>query len=379
MHARHLLRTAAASLTLAVTMLAAGGAEAVGADGTPSGWEVSLSGDSPAGSLMSVSSVRDDLAWAVGRKEQHGVIMRWDGQKWSKDTAPGLPDVWQWSSVSAVSADDVWAYGTINRDQALVHYDGERWTSVPTAGPADDSWPEVPIEAVPGRLFKGGDALYTYADGAWQTFTLPRLVDIRDIDALSADDAYATGMQYPVDGGHPVTYHWDGTTWTLMDEPPVRTGTDTAKITADAPDSVYVAGWADGIHGGPPVPSVAHWDGTTWKDVTGSLADLYVHAIASDGRGGLWVTGNDQTEPASAEPVFWHYDGTAWARESGADAPDGDTRWPSYTFYDLAPVGSSGAFWAVGDYSTPMDKNGDQTVNGLIEKSRTLPLPTARG
>ncbi|MEU6018196.1 hypothetical protein ABZ826_30475 [Streptomyces sp. NPDC047515] len=379
MHARHLLRTAAVSLTLTATMLAAGGAEAVGAAGTPSGWEVSLSGDSPAGSLMSVSSVDDDLAWAVGRKEQHGVIMRWDGEKWSEDTAPGLPDVWQWSSVTAVSADDVWAYGTINRDQALVHYDGERWTSVATVGPADDSWPEVPIEAVPGRLFKGGNALYTYADGAWQTFTLPRLVDIRDIDALSADDAYATGMRYPVDGGHPVTYHWDGTTWTLMDEPPVRTGTDTAKITTDAPNSVYVAGWADGAHGGPPVPSVTHWDGTAWTDVTGSLAGLYVHAIASDGRGGLWVTGNDQAEPAFAEPVFWHYDGTTWTKEPGATTPDGDTRWPSYSFYDLAPVGTSGAFWAVGDYSTPMDKNGDQTVNGLIEKSKTIPLPTARG
>ncbi|MFD4857154.1 hypothetical protein [Streptomyces atratus] len=379
MHVRHLLRTAAVSLTLTASIFAVGGAEAVGAADTPSGWEVSLSGDSPAGSLMSVSSVDDDLAWAVGRKDQHGVIMRWDGAKWSEDTAPGLPDVWQWSSVTAVSVDDVWAYGTINRDQALVHYDGERWTSVATVGPADDSWPEVPIEAVPGRLFKGGNALYTYADGAWQTFTLPRLVDIRDIDALSADDAYATGMQYPVDGGRPVTYHWDGTTWTLMDEPPVRTGTDTAKITTDAPDSVYVAGWADGAHGGPPVPSVAHWDGTAWKDITGSLADLYVHAIASDGRGGLWVTGNDQAEPAFAEPVFWHYDGTTWTKEPGATAPDGDTRWPSYSFYDLAPVGTSGAFWAVGDYSTPMDKNGDQTINGLIEKSRTLPPPTARG
>ncbi|MFJ1843250.1 hypothetical protein [Streptomyces sp. NPDC088146] len=376
MLARHLLRTATVSLTLAATLLATGGAEAVGA---ASHWEVSLSGDSPAESLMSVSTVGDDLAWAVGRKEQHGVIMRWDGEKWGEDTAPGLPDVWQWSSVSAVSADDVWAYGTVGRDQALVHYDGERWTSVPTTGPADDSWPEVPIKAVPGRLFKGGQALYTYADGAWQTFALPRLVDIRDIDALSADDAYATGMRYPVDGGHPVTYHWDGTTWTLMEEPPVRAGTDTAKITAESPDSVYVAGWADGPDADPPVPSIAHWDGTAWKDVTGSLAGLYLHAIASDGRGGLWVTGNDQAEPAASEPVFWHYDGTTWTKEPGATAPDGDTRWPSYSFYDLAPAGDSGDFWAVGDYSTPMTGTGDHSVNSLIERSKVLPPTTTRG
>lgn len=57
MHARHLMRTAAVSLALASTLLTAGGAGAA----EVSGWEVSLSGDSPAGSLMSVSSVDDDL------------------------------------------------------------------------------------------------------------------------------------------------------------------------------------------------------------------------------------------------------------------------------------------------------------------------------
>ncbi|MFC8227710.1 hypothetical protein [Streptomyces sp. NPDC057287] len=364
---RHLIRTAAVSSALASTLLMAGGAGAAEA----SGWEVSLSGDSPATSLMSVSTVDDDLAWAVGRKGGEGVIMRWDGERWAEDTAPGLPAVWQWSAVSAVSADDVWAYGSVGRGQALVHFDGERWNSVTAAGPADDSWPEVPIDAVPGRLFKGGNALYTYSGGAWKTFALPARVDIRGIDAISADDAYATGMRYPVDGGHPVTYHWDGTTWTLMEQPPLLTGTDTAKIAAESSDSVYVAGWAVGPDAAPPVPGVAHWNGSAWEDITGALSALYVHAIAPDGRGGLWVTGNDQAEPAQADPVFWHYDGATWTKEAGAPASDGDTRWPSYAFYDLAPAGSSGDFWAVGDYSTPMDANGDQTVNGLIERSST--------
>ncbi|WP_244164683.1 hypothetical protein [Streptomyces silaceus] len=367
MHVRPWLRTATVSLTLAATLLSVGSANA---QGTTSRWEVSLSGDSPAGSLMSVSSVGDDLAWAVGRKEQHGVIMRWDGERWAEDSAPGLPQVWQWSSVSAVSATDVWAYGSSGYSQTLVHFDGERWNTVPTTGPFDDSWPEVPIDAVPGRLFKGGKDLYTYADGAWQTFDLPDLVDIRDIDAISADDAYATGMKYPVNGGHPVTYHWDGTTWTLLEKPPVRAGTDTAKVAAESSDSVYVAGWAEGPNADPPVPSVTHWNGTGWKDITGSLSGLYLDAISPDGHGGLWVTGRDSSgEGAEAGPVFWHFDGTAWTKEPGAPAPDGDTRWPSYAFYDLAPAGGNGSFWAVGDYSTSMDAHGDNTVNGLIERS----------
>lgn len=174
------MRGAAALLALASTLLAAGGAAAAL---TSSSWEISLSGGSPAGSLMSVSAVDDDLAWAVGRKDGRGVVMRGDGTRWSKDPAPGLPDVGEWSSVAAVAAGDVWACGTVLRDQALVHFDGRRWTVLPTVGRADDSLPEVPLDDVPGRLFKGGDALHTYAGGAWQTSGLPEQVHIRGIDA----------------------------------------------------------------------------------------------------------------------------------------------------------------------------------------------------
>ncbi len=369
---RHLLRSTMALLGLAALLLTTGAAEAVDAE---TDWEVSLSGISPAGSLKSVSSVSEDLAWAVGAGEEQGVVMRWDGEEWSEDGAPGLPDdVWEWFSVSAVSADDVWASGMAGSDQELVHFDGERWTSVALPGPTHSGWLEVPIEAVDGRLFRGGSGLHTYSDGAWQTFELPPLVNIRDIDALSADAAYATGMQYPVDGGHPVTYHWDGTTWTLMEEVPARTGTDVDEIAAVSASNVYVAGWAHGPHADPLLPSVLHWNGTVWQDITGSLSDLYLDAIAPDGQGGLWATGSDQTEPAHAEPVFWHYDGTTWSKESGALAPDGETRWPNYTFYDLAPVGGTGAFWAVGDYQMPMDENSYQRVNALIERS-LAPLP----
>ncbi len=372
MHAWHPLRTGATALALAAALITAGGADA-GAASTD--WQVSLSGDSPMGSVMSVSAVDGQLAWAGGRKDGHGVIMRWDGQEWNTDPAPGLPDVWQWSSVSAVSADDVWAYGSSGGGQSLAHYDGERWTVVPTAGPFDSSWPQVPLKAVPGRLFKGGESLYTYADGGWQSFVLPSLVDIHGIDARSADDAYAVGMQYPVDGGHPVVYHWDGTTWTLLPQPEVPAGTDVGKVVEESPNSVYVAGWAQGQHAGPAVPNVEHWDGTAWTDVTGSLAGLVLEGISTDGAGGLWAGGMDDSQPADAGPVMWHYDGTTWTEQPAATAPDGDTQWPSYTFHDLAPADTTGAVWAVGDYSMPLDESGDQPVNGLIERSAVAARP----
>ncbi|GAA2380726.1 hypothetical protein [Streptomyces carpaticus] len=370
MHRRQLIRTAAASMVLATALFATGGAVAHEATPTATaGWEISLSGDSTIEAVHSVSAVDDDLAWAVGRQDQRGVIMRWDGAEWKEDTAPGLPPVGRWSSVSAASADDVWVHGLSQRDAVLAHYDGESWTTVPIPYPVGDSWLDVPIKAVPGRLFVGGESLQTYADGVWQNFELPDLVNVRGIDAFSADDAYATGMQYPVGGGHPVAYHWDGTNWTRLAEPPARTGTDTATIAVAEPDNVYVGGWATAPHGGPPIPSVLHWDGTEWRDITGSLSHLYLQAITVDGAGGLWVAGMDETDPADSAPVFWHFDGDNWTKEFGAWAPDGDTQWPNYTFWDLAPAGDSGAVWAVGDYSVPWDGTEVSTGRGLIQRS----------
>lgn len=370
MHRRQLIRTAAASLALATALFATGGAVAHEATPTATaGWELSLSGESPIETVESVSAVDDDLAWAVGRQGQRGVVMRWDGVRWSEDTAPGLPQVWTWSSVSAAAADDVWVHGLSGLDAVLAHYDGESWTTVPIPHPVGRSWPEVPIKAVPGRLFVGGSSLQTYADGVWQNFELPHLVNIRGLDAFSADDAYATGMQYPVDGGHPVAYHWDGTTWTRLADPPARTETDIAALAVAEPGNVYVAGWATAPRGAPPIPGVLHWDGTEWRDITGSLSHLYLDAITVDATGGLWVAGMDSTDPADSAPVFWYFDGTGWTKEFGAWAPDSDNQSPTYIFHDLAPAGDSGAVWAVGDYNLPWDGTGISTGRGLIQRS----------
>ncbi|MBJ6612916.1 hypothetical protein H4K38_04675 [Streptomyces sp. I3(2020)] len=41
--------------------------------------------------------------------------------------------------------------------------------------------------------------------------------------------------------------------------------------------------------------------------------------------------------------------------------PDGDTRWPSCTFYDLALADDAGAFWAVGYCPTPWTRAATRT------------------
>ncbi|MFI7339001.1 FG-GAP-like repeat-containing protein [Streptomyces sp. NPDC050085] len=372
----------AAGFALLGTAVGAGGTAA--ADPTPAahhastpGWKVALSGGAGGPkALLAVTGVDDSHAWAAGRgADNSGVLMRWDGKVWSAIADPALPKVIEWSDISAASSDDVWAYGMTGRDQYLAHYDGKQWALVPAAGALDRSWPEVPIKAVPGRLFKGGDALSTYSDGTWQTFGLPDGVDIRDIDARSADDAYATGMQYPTEGGHPVAYHWDGTTWTPMPQPPAPAVVELTEVAVDAADSVYAAGWGNLPDAAGVRTHVEHWDGAAWHDVTGELSAFLVEAIEPDGRGGLWAVGRDDSA-VDAGPAFWHYDGSHWTKQAGATVAEAAE--PSYSFHDIAPVDGDGGtrFLTAGEYPV---RDGDITSSGaLIEQTQSsLDLTTA--
>ncbi|MCA2205317.1 hypothetical protein [Streptomyces sp. SMS_SU21] len=66
-------------------------------------------------------------------------------------------------------------------------------------------------------------------------------------------------------------------------------------------------------------------------------------------------------------------DRSTWAGQDGAAAPDGDTRWPSRTFYGQAPADDAGSFWSVGYCTTPPDPRGDQDVHGLVERATPQP------
>ncbi|MDX3852553.1 hypothetical protein [Streptomyces sp. AK02-01A] len=345
MRIRHLARASAVALAVAGTLITAttSGATGIAQD---SAWEIASGADTAETFPGSVSSVGPELAWASGSKDGAGLILRWDGARWSKDPAPGLPEVWEWSSVSAVSATDVWAYGFVSLTPKLFHYDGTRWTGVTVAGDVDTSfWTSVPIKAVPGRLFMGGTSLRTWTNGTWETFGLPSNIHIRDIDALSADDAWATGMVYPASTGRAVVYHWDGATWTQVEQPPT-VGTEIDQVSQESPDSVYVSGsardWED-------APSIAHWNGTGWEDITGPMEGFELHGMTVDGVGGLWVAGRDAD---MSKPAFWRYDGASWTRELGKTAPIDDTEGMegSYVFEDITPVDGTGALWAIGSY-----------------------------
>jgi hypothetical protein len=67
--------------------------------------------------------------WAVGRADiSTGVILRWDGQRWTEVDRRAVP--WGFTDVDGTSATDVWAVG----GGSVVHFDGAAWAAVDVSG-----------------------------------------------------------------------------------------------------------------------------------------------------------------------------------------------------------------------------------------------------
>ncbi len=142
-------------------------------------------------SLLSVSSVSGQDAWAVGQGytdsgfTQIPVVQHWNGSKWSSVKIPGSAN-WSLNQVDEVAPDDVWVVGVDeSTGQSLaVHWNGHKWTrtSTPTYGDT-------------GILF--------------------------DVTARSADDVWAVGWSTDTDKQRPagVALHWNGTAWTQVPLP----------------------------------------------------------------------------------------------------------------------------------------------------------------
>jgi hypothetical protein len=299
-------------------------------------------------------------AWAAGTQRiegvPHGVLLRWDGLRWSPDEAPGLPEVSYWHSVSAASPWDVWAYGSGGPDGDVVaHFDGHAWETEELPGlPGGGVYGAQEIAAEPGRTWLAGEnGISTYdshghghGGGEWETTELGPGVLIHDLDSRSARDAWAVGgFSLVGQESRPVAMHWDGDDWS---EVPLPEDWDVRllDVYAESEDSVYATAHVNG--GDWHEPRLLHWDGHSWEDITGPVTGIYPQALSGDGHGTVWFSGDpeDWEDP----PAFWRYDAGdgSWTHVPGETLPGDDTQ--SYEVSDLAPIALTGGFWAVGSY-----------------------------
>jgi hypothetical protein len=193
------------------------------------------------GYVTAAASSPSDV-WAAFQSSVGGgsQVYRWNGTKWAVvKSFPGSV-----TSLSVLGPDDVWAFGGASYGAGVFHFNGRSWAEV-------------------SSTLSGGSA--TSDQNVW---------------------AYS-GTQVA---------HYNGRKWTETSVAglfPASTGGRVAPavtgVLALAPDNVFAVGtgWAD-EGGGPAV--VLHFNGHGWSLAAAGPAVLGPHSLASDGKGGLWMT-----------------------------------------------------------------------------------------
>ncbi|MEU6228468.1 hypothetical protein [Streptomyces sp. NPDC047042] len=312
-------------------------------------WHTSLAGTLKESALFDIASVGPNDAWAVGiqwvSSVGQGVILRWNGSSWQRESTPGVGQTGVWHAVDGVSARDVWAYGWDQQGETLAHFDGKQWKEAPL--PEEKGYGNAKLAAAPGRVWLVSDtAINTYAHGVWQSTPLPAGLFINAIEARTSHDAWAVGQfAYAGRPSRSVLMHWDGRTWT--ETAPAGNDLLATAVYQESARSVWVTALAPYVEDEPQKTRVLHWNGRTWRDVTGPVDGLWANAITGDGKGTVWVSGDPYGYEGTA--LYWRLRGGVWTSVAGDAVPGGQTQ--AYDIEALAPTGRAGKFWSVGNYS----------------------------
>ncbi len=220
----------------------------------PQTWEPAFDA-SETGWLMSVWGSSGHDVWSVGGAPTAGVVMHYDGTRWSERPTGLEVPLLDW--VYGFGPDDVWVVG---RTGTILHWDGAAF-SEENSGTTEDLWGiwgSAPSDlwAVGGSGFPEATATLLHRDAAgWSTVTLPPLMraevhGLFKVWGSSANDVWVVGQRGAV-------LHFDGTRW---NEELVGTGEDLISVWGTGPDHVaFVGGRGNGV--------LITWDGATFRRV----------------------------------------------------------------------------------------------------------------
>ena len=273
--------------------------------------------------LTGVSGTSSSDIWAVGYTIDdrtyawQALILHWDGSRWSIARGAALGTSYNaLTRVVAVAPNDVWAVGyngtSINFHTLAEHWDGFSWTAVTTPAPgtydalygitatsANDVW-------ATGYYKEGSftyESLTLHWNGtSWIKIESPNTTEynwFNGVTAPAANDVWAVGYEYE-DGGsaiaHPLIQHWDGTAWSVVDNPQVPDGhyTNLADAAWISSTDVVAVGTSTDTHENYD-PLIEQWDGNAWTlavvpEIRGMPTTL-VTAVAADKAGGYWAVG----------------------------------------------------------------------------------------
>ncbi|HYP41720.1 MAG TPA: hypothetical protein VEX13_15285 [Chloroflexia bacterium] len=214
------------------------------------------------------------------------------------------------NDIVAVSDDDVWGVGYYVGPSPVtpysVHWDGQRWS-------------QVSVPSVSG------------AQG-----------ELRGVAAISKNDVWAVGNYSNSNATHPLAMHWNGVSWENIWVPEPNNSMRLSDVSGVAANDVWVVGsyYSDALRVDQPL--ILHWDGTSL-----SLAQVpdfqpqstRINGVFARAADDVWAVGS-----AGPNPLFLHWNGTAWIIEPNAIVP------VNTSLTAVAAVSKNKA-WAVGGSS----------------------------
>jgi hypothetical protein len=213
--------------------------------------------------------------------------------------------------VDAVSASDAWAVGWLNDRGRVIrtlieHRDATTWTVVPSPN-------------------GGGNLASNYLHG---------------VASVATNDVWAVGNWFDQSSGYTLTEHWDGTAWTIVPSPNIRTGANELEaVSASSTGDVWAVG--SYVKNGAYKTLAMHWDGSTWTAVRTPNAtfDNFLYDVVAITPTDAWAIGFGG---ANGKALTLHWDGVAWTRVANPDVPGG-------AFLNSIDAVTSDDVWAVGE------------------------------
>jgi len=239
--------------------------------------------------LLGATTIASNDIWSVGYFNGNTLTEHWNGTQWTLIHSPNGTSGSMLNAVSAVSSTDVWAVGiqdtngSVNGNRTLIeHWDGTKWSVVPS--------PNASIE---------GDELYGVA-------------------AISANDVWSVG--YFENNAEnlilPLLEHWNGTNWSIAQDPAVNSGINFVRaVAAFSTSDVWAVGYV--VNGADNENLILHFDGTQWSILStvpvtsdGNVLQSVTAVSSMD----AWAVGKKNVNQGeSSSTLALHWNGKTWS------------------------------------------------------------------
>jgi hypothetical protein len=267
-------------------------------------------------------------------------LQRWDGNTWSRDVMPQLPNTNDQTlgilnDVTCVSAADCWAVGyrwpddgrSLLRQELAYHWNGATWTIVTTPVLANSQLTKVSCSSATDCWALGWYSAKNYTGPvhalhwnghSWKLVHLPARGSEPSLDSLSCvqGQCWATINTVYSSSGKAFLLHFAKGRWGYA-ALPQRIANVVGAVSCPTARSCWLVG-QDSQDG---TQLTAHWNGVAWAIISTPLppgADKYYTGVLSLGcrsAKDCWEVGGyaGAKHPTAQHPMTLHWNGKRWA------------------------------------------------------------------